>query len=160
MACRYAQSRHLRHCCDPFIIARIHETVCYLHGLALFPFLCDILKLYASCIRHKSVVFCWVPSHVGILGNERVDVLAGSASTGPIFNIKVLYTDFIACAKVHFRDKWQHFWDQQIFNKLQAVHPKLGCWPLSNRERRREQLVLCRLRIGHTYLTHRYLLAG
>jgi len=124
------------------------------------PFLRDIFKLYASCIRHKSVVFCWVPSHVGIRGNERVDVLAGSASTGAIVNIKVPYTDFIACAKVYFQHKWQHFWDQQIFNKLQAVHPKLGCWPLSNRERRREQLVLCRLRIGHTYLTHRYLLAG
>ena len=40
------------------------------------------------------------------------------------------------------------------------VHPKLGCWPLSNRERRREQIVLCRLRIGHSYLTHRFLLAG
>ena len=31
---------------------------------------------------------------------------------------------------------------------------------LSNRDRRREQLVLCRLRLGHTYTTRGYLLAG
>jgi len=49
---------------------------------------------------------------------------------------------------------------KQVHNKLQSVHPTLGCYPLSNRERRREQIVLCRLHIGHTYLTHRYLLAG
>ena len=95
-------------------------------------------------------------------GNERVDihVLPGYALTRPILNLRVPYTGLIAYAKVYFRDKWQNFWDLQIFNKLQAVHPKLGCWPLSNRERRREQIVLCRLRIGHSYLTHRYLLAG
>ena len=45
-------------------------------------------------------------------------------------------------------------------NKLHSVQPTLGCGSLSNRDRRREQLLLCRLRLGHTYTTHRYLLAG
>ena len=36
----------------------------------------------------------------------------------------------------------------------------LGCGAVPNRYRRREHLVLCRLRLGHTYMTHRYLLAG
>ena len=52
------------------------------------------------------------------------------------------------------------FWANQINNKLHSVQPTLGCESLSNRDRRREQLVLCRLRLGHTYTIHRYLLAG
>ena len=41
------------------------------------PLLPDIFDSY-RCMRHqhKSVMFCWVPSHVGIQGNERVDALA------------------------------------------------------------------------------------
>ena len=56
--------------------------------------------------------------------------------------------------------KWSDFWATQINNKLHSVQPTLGCGSLSNRDRRREQLVLCRLRLGHTYITHMYLLAG
>ena len=52
------------------------------------------------------------------------------------------------------------FWDQQVQSKLHAVHPELGLWPHSSQERRRDELILCRLRIGHTYLTHRHLLVG
>ena len=40
------------------------------------------------------------------------------------------------------------------------MHPELGLWPHSTQERRRDELILCRLRIGHAYLTHRHLLCG
>ena len=38
------------------------------------PLLQDIFDLYKTCVTHlhKCVMFCWVPSHVGIQGNERV----------------------------------------------------------------------------------------
>ena len=65
-----------------------------------------------------------------------------------------------ALVKEFIRGKWSDFWATQINNKLHSVQPTLGCGSLSNRDRRREQLVLCRLRLGHTYTTHRYLLAG
>ena len=55
---------------------------------------------------------------------------------------------------------WQSFWDEQVQSKLHAVHPELGLWPHSSQERRRDELILCRLRIGHAYLTHRHLLCG
>ena len=35
-----------------------------------------------------------------------------------------------------------------------------GTWPLSNIITRREEIILCRLRIGHSYLTHRFFKAG
>ena len=105
-------------------------------------------------------MFCWVPSHVSIQGNERVDALAKLALNEPCTNIKIPYTDLIYYAKFYLRQKWQTFWDQQTQNKLHSVQPELGLWPDSSQERRRDELVLSRLRIGHTYLTHRHLLVG
>ena len=40
------------------------------------------------------------------------------------------------------------------------MHPELGLWPHSSQERRRDELILRRLRIGHAYLTHQHLLCG
>ena len=122
----------------------------------------DIFDLY-TCMRHqhKSVMFCWIPSHVGIQGNERVDVLAKLALNEAYTNIKIPYTDLVYYAKLHLRKNWQFFWDQQVQSKLHVVHPELGLWPHSSQERRRDELILCPLRIsGHTYLTHRHLLVG
>ena len=74
------------------------------------------------------------------------------------------YSDFNPLVKRFIRGKWSDFWATQINNKLHSMQPTLGCGSLSNRDRRREQLVLCRLRLCHTYVTHRYyiylLLAG
>ena len=109
---------------------------------------------------YKTVMFCWVPSPVGIKGNERVDVLAKLALSEPYTNIKIPYTDLIYYTKLHLRKTWKFFWDQQIQSKLHAIHPKLGLWPHPSQERRRDELILCRLRFGHTYITHRHLLVG
>ena len=46
---------------------------------------------------------CWVPSHVGIQGNERVDVLAKLALIEAYTNIKIPYTDLVYYAKSHLR---------------------------------------------------------
>ena len=122
------------------------------------PLLHDLYDTYiiASVVHNqKSVMFCWVPSHVGIHVNERVDALAKLALNEPYTNIKIPYTDLIYYAKFSLRKKWQTFLDQQAQNKLHSVHPEFGLWSDSSQERRRDELVLCRLRIGHTYLTHR-----
>ena len=74
----------------------------------------------------------------------------------PIFPSRFVLSICTVC----IRGKWSDFWATQIHNKLHSVQPTLGCGSLSNRDRRREQLVLCRLRLGHTYTTHMYLLAG
>ena len=87
---------------------------------------------------------------------------AGDVMIGTVFITRLAppYSDFKPLVKRFIRSKWSDFWVTQINNKLHSVQPTLGCGSLSNRDRRREQLVLCRLRLGHTYITHRYLLAG
>ena len=121
------------------------------------PVLQDIFDSYTRVIYlHKSVMFCWVPSHVGIQGNERVEWRLDLNE--PYTNIKIPYTNLLSYVKLHLRKNWQFFWDRQVQSKLHMVHPELGLWLHSSQERRRDELILCRLRIGHAYLTHRHLL--
>ena len=42
----------------------------------------------------KDIVFCWVPSHTGIKGNERADFAAKSALDLPRTKVGVPYNDF------------------------------------------------------------------
>ena len=70
------------------------------------PLLHDIYEHYTYAQhQHKSVMFCWVPSHVGIQGNERVDALARLALNEPYTNIKIPYTDLVCYTKLHLRKK-------------------------------------------------------
>ena len=91
---------------------------------------------------------------------ELADAAAKAALNEELTIMTLPYSDFKPLVKRFIRGKWSDFWATQINNKLHSVQPTLGCGSLSNRDRRREQLVLCRLRLGHTYTTHRYLLAG
>ena len=43
-------------------------------------------------------------------------------------------------------------------NKLFQIKPTLGEWPPGFRRSRKEEVVLSRLRIGHTYFSHSYIL--
>ena len=45
-------------------------------------------------IANKDIILCWVPSHVGIRGNEKADSAAKSALDLPHAQVGVPYTDF------------------------------------------------------------------
>ena len=101
------------------------------------PSVCDVLEHISHLVPFKRIVFCWLPSHIGIRGNEKADETAKSALFLPKSNNKVSYTDF----NFHFNlylSSWQSQWDADLFNKLHAVKPTLGDWYLSYRSIRRE----------------------
>ena len=104
-------------------------------------------------------MFCWLPSHVGIKGNENADKSAKSALNLPISDFKVPYTDFKSSILTHIQSSWQSQWDGDHFNKLHSVKPSLGEWYPSYRSVRQEEVIITRLRIGHSRLTHSWLLA-
>ena len=89
-----------------------------------------------------------------------MDSVAKSALDLPITQYKTPYSDFKGTVHLHIRNRWQAKWDLAITNKLHAIKPTLGEWAPAFRKQRREEIVLARLRIGHTYLTHSYLLRG
>ena len=134
-----------------------------IHGMDIkHPYILQILTLATNIFNQgKSVVLMWCPSHVGIPGNERADSLAKEALSSakfaelpvPASDLKPIITGFV-------KNEWQQLWDNQSHNKLRAIMPTIGAWPKCQRSNRREEIVLARLRIGHTSLTHNYLPRG
>ena len=121
----------------------------------------DILKLFNDCLSvNKKVVLAWVPSHVGIKGNEKADELAKQALNFNVLDLKVPYTDFKVNVNSVFTQKWQAQWNACPDNKLFQINPTVGDFYVWKGLSRREEIVITRARIGHTYFTHSYLLKG
>ena len=57
-------------------------------------------------------------------------------------------------------EEWQTSWNNSIGNKLLDIKPTIGEYPSVVQNIRREEVVLARLRLGHTSVTHSYLLQG
>ena len=102
----------------------------------------------------KDIVFCWIPSHTGIKGTEKADFAAMSALDLPCTKVGVPYTDFKNLISQYIFSTWQDDWNGAVMNKLHSAKPVLGEWQSSYRRCRKDEVVLCRARIGHTHLTH------
>ena len=51
-------------------------------------------------------------------------------------------------------------WQNTDGNKLRVIKNSISVWPSSQQRVRKDEVVLARLRIGHTLLTHGYLMEG
>jgi kelch-like protein 2/3 len=138
------------------------STLQGLEGCVDHPYIAKILFAHhQNAVRGKEVVFCWVPSHVGIPGNEKADLAAKEALNEEDFrNVPVPCTDIKQYIDSYVFKLWQSSWDSATNNKLHSLKPVLGEWKQSYRHSRRDEVVLARSRIGHSYLTHAYLLKG
>ncbi|GFX63645.1 probable RNA-directed DNA polymerase from transposon X-element [Trichonephila clavipes] len=121
------------------------------------PVVCTILDITSRLYsKGFDIVFCWLPSHVGIIGNEQADSAAKSATTH--LPLAVPLSDMKRVILHHIFQIWQESWSQQLDNKLHSVKPVIGAWSVM--PMRRTDVKLTRLRIGHTRFTHRHLLFG
>lgn len=111
----------------------------------------------------KQVVFCWIPSHIGITGNEEADAAASEA-------LKLIHTPNVTVASdlrrniTEFFDKlFQLYWDdidinKNKINKLKRTLPIIKENKTPTSLNRHDMSVYTRLKIGHSYLTHSHLL--
>jgi ribonuclease HI len=123
------------------------------------PVILDIIeKTHILLVAGKEVKLCWLPSHVGIKGNEAADRAAKTALLLDIDqDIRLPYSDFKQIINKYFQHAWQEQWNSIVSNKLKTIKPILSDTMLKVIHRR-DEVVLHRARIGHTYLTHAHLL--
>ena len=116
------------------------------------------MKIHEISLKNKSIVLAWIPSHVGIDGNDMADELAKEAlDSETTNNIKLPYTDYKPKIKQLVTSQWQNSWSEQTENKLYEIQPKLQ--PNTRTQlKRKDSVIYTRLKIGHTSLTHKYIL--
>ena len=100
--------------------------------------------------------------YVGIRGNELVDSEAKDAlNKDEPLNYRFPFSDYIPIVKSYIRKKWQERWDYKHNNekhiKLHDIMPVIKPFYLNGLSRKSE-IILHRLRIGHTRMTHKYLM--
>ena len=114
-----------------------------------------------SLINHK-IELCWCPSHIGIKGNETADILAKSAANESHQRFeKTFHKDFKPLFKEKILSRWQLEWTAHINNMaehdvMEIIKPQIKSWNPTSPLTRFEEVLLCRLRLGHTRLTHEY----
>ena len=108
--------------------------------------------------NRKEIFICWTQSYIGVRGNERADSAAKSAFYLTPDKSRIPYTDLKPTINKFLHTKWQQQWSNNIHNKLFQIQPTLGEWKPASRKSGREQVVISRLWIGHTRLTHSFIL--
>ena len=106
--------------------------------------------------RHKTEVYLqWIPSHIGIKGNEIADQLAKQGASLPQPETPVNYETVSRMIKGNLHEEWLNGWamgntGRVVYQYMNAPRPKDAVNGLP----RREQSVIFQLRTGHVPLNN------
>ena len=143
-------------------------TICSIYSLSVLksldhtssknPQIQKLLEKHHELSELNEKVYCWIPSHIGIAGNKSVDQKAKDSLNLHPTNFSIPYANFKSFINRYILNKWQILWNNSVGNKLFEIKPVIGQSQPVVRNVRQEEVVLARLRIGHTRITHSYLL--
>ena len=117
------------------------------------PLIQQIFRKYNYLSSFKEIVFCWLPSHTNIRGNELADLEAKSALSLSITNLKIPHSDFKSNIHQYVMNKCQSVWEEQTGNKLHELKPDFNSKCSFLGYSRQIKTKITRYRSGHTRLT-------
>ncbi|XP_072380897.1 uncharacterized protein [Diabrotica undecimpunctata] len=124
------------------------------HSIAL------LIKKELATIQNDNytVQFLWVPSHIALHGNEEADRTAQQARNNETTSEvrDVVLNDLKSFIKVKVENLWQNQWDSST-SKLREVKTFIKPWKFKI-PNRNHQVIVTRLRLGHTRLTHGHII--
>ena len=97
---------------------------------------------------------------IGIQGNEMLDQQAKTSLSLEPTSFKIPFSNFKPSINKYVLDQWQTSGYNIIGNKLLEIKPTIVEHQSVVRNIRKEEVVLAQLRLGHTRVTHSYLLLG
>ncbi|KAI5708547.1 hypothetical protein M8J77_024951 [Diaphorina citri] len=116
---------------------------------------------YLTMLNISDLLVLWSVKqlcHKGIQGNDRVDILAKESITAdilPTINSHDIKTHYKKSLLNTWNNKWKNLPSP---NKLREIKDNVFQWDSSNLENRRDEIVITRIRIGHSLYTHGYLM--
>ena len=116
--------------------------------------------------REAEISFVWVPAHVRIASNEKVDELAKEVAEKETIDVNINLSKVEGKSIVWQETilKWQQLWEQEnkgrhLFSISSRVNDLVNIckrgWI-----RRKEQVIISRIRIGHTFLNNTLFILG
>ena len=127
-----------------------------------------ISAIQSWLIQFSARRFCWCPNLVLIGGNEKANKEVEEVSKHQItdrYNEVVPPKDLYVLIVSKIKNYWQQTWQNVDANagqsnKLRKINDSVSLWPSSCNKNRRYEVVLARLCIGHSLLTHGHLMEG
>jgi len=119
------------------------------------------LTLHTLTSINTKVTLIWIPGHINLPEHaDAVDMAARQATRRSKISdgIPLPASDYRNYYRFLVLQSWTHLWKNQFQNILRSIKQAPSPWKTSNRDSRREVVILARLKIGHTRLTHGHLL--
>lgn len=101
-----------------------------------------------------AVVFLWVPAHCGVWANEQADRVAKEAVRHGVVDmaVSVGQAEIRSMVRQGMRARWQKQWEEERKGRwLYKIQRRVGGMRNAGRTRR-EEVIISRLRFGHTGL--------